>query len=88
MSNYASIDVLVRFIVLYVLYDKDRKQKEETLMLTSNTKKVNFWSEPYVPLPNAATRRQVLQKIVDTALIIASCAGIVAIMLFFTVAAL
>ena len=82
------MDVLVRFIVHYALYDKGRKQKEETLMLTSNTKKVNFWSEPYVPLPNAATRRQVLHKIMDTALIIASCAGIVAIMLFFIIASL
>lgn len=57
-------------------------------MLTIRTSKPDFWSEPHIPLPNAATRRQVLQKIVDTALIIASCAGIVAIMLFFTVAAL
>ena len=57
-------------------------------MFITNICKADFWSEPHIPLPNAATRRQVLQKIVDTALIIASCAGIVAIMLFFTVAAL
>lgn len=57
-------------------------------MLNTNARKVNFWSEPYLPLPNAATRRQVLHKIMDTALIIASCAGIVAIMLFFIIASL
>ncbi len=45
--------------------------------------KGNFWSQPYMPLPNAATRRQVLHKLLDTALVIASCAGIGAIMLFF-----
>ena len=82
------MDVLVRFIVHYALYDKGRKQKEETSMLNTYARKVNFWSEPYLPLPNAATRRQVLHKIMDTALIIASCAGIVAIMLFFIVASL
>ncbi len=57
-------------------------------MLTTNIRKTNYWSEPYIPLPNAATRRQVLHKILDTALIIASCAGIVAIMLFFVVISL
>jgi hypothetical protein len=57
-------------------------------MLITTAKKTNFWSEPYVDLPNAATRRQVFHKILDTALIIASCAGIVAIMLFSVVLSL
>lgn len=57
-------------------------------MFTTNVKKAGYWSEPYVPLPNAATRRQVLEKILDKALIVASCAGIGAIMLFFVVISL
>jgi hypothetical protein len=54
-------------------------------MLTTNLKKASFWSAPHIPLPNAATRRQVLHKILDTALIAASSLGIVAILLFFVV---
>ena len=47
-----------------------------------------YLSQPAVPLPNAATRRQVLHKILDTALIAASCVGLVAITLFLTVLSL
>ena len=57
-------------------------------MLHTHTRKVNFWSEPYLNLPNAATRRDIAHKVLDTALIIASCAGVAAIMLFFTVISL
>lgn len=85
MSNYASTDVLVRFIVLFILYDDARTKKEETLMLRTNTQKVNFWSMPHIALPNAATRRDVLHRILDNLLIAASCAGAVAIMLFFVI---
>lgn len=42
-----------------------------------------FWSEPYVSLPNAATRRQILHKVLDKLLISLSCVGIAAIFLFF-----
>ena len=85
MSNYASIDVLVRFIVPFTLYDNARTKKEETPMLRTNTQKANFWSQPHIALPNAATRREVLHKVLDNLLIAASCAGAVAIMLFFVV---
>jgi hypothetical protein len=54
-------------------------------MFTTNILKADFWSEPHIPLPNAASRRKVLHKILDTALIAASCIGIVAITLFFAV---
>lgn len=54
-------------------------------MMTTNTKKADFWSAPHILLPNAATRRQVLHKILDTALIAASSLGIVAILFFFVV---
>lgn len=37
---------------------------------------------PELPFPNAASRRDILRKIVDLLLIVASCVGIVAIMLF------
>ena len=57
-------------------------------MFSTNICKADFWSEPHIPLPNAATRRQVLHKILDTALIAASCVGLVAITLFLTVLSL
>lgn len=57
-------------------------------MLSTHAKKVNFWNEPIIDLPNAATRRQVLHKIMDTALLVASCVGVMAIMLFFVVISL
>lgn len=58
------------------------------MMLTTNIQKSNFWSEPYVPLPNAATRRQIIEKVMRGALMVASCAGVMAIMLFFVVISL
>ncbi len=54
-------------------------------MLTTPARKSNYWSEPRVPLPNAATRRQILHKVLDKALLVASCAGFLAIMLFFVI---
>ena len=41
-----------------------------------------FLSQPVIPMPNAATRRQLLHKILDRLLVTASCAGIVAVLLF------
>ena len=41
-----------------------------------------YLSQPAISLPNAATRRDILQKALDRMLIAASCAGIVAIFLF------
>lgn len=41
-----------------------------------------YLSQPAISLPNAATRRDILQKALDRMLITASCAGIVAIFLF------
>lgn len=35
-----------------------------------------FMNRPYVPLPNAATRRQVLHKLLDKILIGACCVGV------------
>ena len=42
-----------------------------------------YLSQPAIPLPNAATRRELLRKALDRLLIAASCAGRVAILLFF-----
>ena len=42
-----------------------------------------YLSQPAIPLPNAATRRELLRKALDRLLIAASCAGLVAILLFF-----
>lgn len=41
-----------------------------------------YLAGPVVPLPNAATRRDILQKVIDRMLIAASSVGIVAIFLF------
>ncbi len=47
-------------------------------MKTAVLNKMDF---PLAPYPNAATKREVLHKIVDHLLIIASCAGIAAVIL-------
>lgn len=62
----------------------ERKSKEESQMKTA-TYRNNFWNQPYVPYPNAATRRQVLDKMIDRLLIAASCIGIVAVVMFLLI---
>lgn len=53
-------------------------------MKTAVVNKIDF---PIAPYPNAATVRQVLHKVVDHMLIVASCAGIASvILLLFTLA--
>ena len=47
-------------------------------MKTAVLKKLDY---PLAPYPNAATRREILHKIVDHLLILASCAGIAAVLL-------
>lgn len=48
---------------------------------------INKMELPLAPYPNAATRREVLHKIVDHLLIMASCAGIASvILLMFAIA--
>lgn len=43
-----------------------------------------YLNQPVVPRPNAATRREVLQKLIDHLLIIAICAGVSACAVFLT----
>lgn len=48
---------------------------------------VNKMDYPFAPYPNAATAREILHKILDHLLIIASCAGIsAALLLLFVIA--
>lgn len=48
---------------------------------------LNKMDYPLAPYPNAATIREILHKVIDNLLIIASCAGIAAvILLLFTLA--
>lgn len=48
---------------------------------------INKMDYPAAPYPNAATRREIIHKILDHLLIIASCAGVSAvILLLFTLA--
>lgn len=51
-------------------------------MKTALIQAERFLSQPVIALPNAATRRQLLQKILDRLLVTASCVGIVTILLF------
>jgi len=41
-----------------------------------------FMNQAAVPVPNAASRRQVAHKVLDTVLTVVSCIGIIAIILF------
>ena len=43
------------------------------------TAAINKMDYPYAPYPNAATRREIIHKVLDHLLIIASCAGISAV---------
>ena len=43
---------------------------------------INKMDDPFAPYPNAATRREVIHKILDHLLIVASCAGVSAVILF------
>lgn len=47
--------------------------------------KTNYRPIPQLPYPNAATRREVFHKLLDTALVAASGMGIAAILLLFSV---
>lgn len=42
---------------------------------------INKMELPLAPYPNAATRREIMHKIVDHLLIMASCAGIASVIL-------
>ncbi len=42
---------------------------------------------PAIPYPNAATRREIAHKVLDALLVIASCAGIAAMLLLLPVLA-
>ena len=48
-------------------------------------KTISFMNRPYVNVPNAATRRELLHKALDTALVTASGIGIGAIIALMTV---
>ena len=43
----------------------------------------NFMNRPFIPLPNAATRRQVARKFLDGLLVGVCCVGLAVTLLFF-----
>lgn len=51
-------------------------------MKTAACTQIPFMARPIVPLPNVATRRQFLHKVLDVALIIMSSIGTVVMLLF------
>lgn len=59
-----------------------KKNKEEFPMKTAVIYAQSFMNRPYVPLPNAATRRQVMRKFLDGILVGACCVGLAVVLLF------
>ena len=49
--------------------------------MKNTTCKVSFMNRPWTPLPNAATRRQVLNRFLETLLVIATGAAMGAMLL-------
>ena len=76
--------LFARFIGHISQYNDARKEKEDNKMKTAVINKMEL---PFAPYPNAATRREVLHKVLDHLLIMASCAGIASvILLMFAIA--
>jgi len=72
---------LVRFNVLFVLYAVVTKKKQEELHMKTAAQ-LSWQNRGIVPYPNAATRRQVLEKILDRLLLVVSCIGLATMLLF------
>ena len=45
-------------------------------------KTISFMNRPYVNVPNAATRREVLQQLVDRAMVVVCCVGLITAIVF------
>ena len=54
------------------------KTRRAQIMKTATINKKDY---PFAPYPNAATRREVIHKVLDFFLVLASCAGIAAALL-------
>ena len=64
-------------------YAFSTKQKQEaSAMKTAIVYAYKFMNKPYISLPNAATRRQVLNRIIDKLLVAVCCVSIVAGIIF------
>lgn len=68
-------------VLLYKYMDiiqTENKTKEDKYMKTTTLNKMEF---PLAPYPNAATKREVMHKIIDHLLMIACSAGVAAVIL-------
>ena len=72
-----------RFIVLFCLYITGTNKTEEVFTMFT-TAICRYLDQAVVARPNAATRREVLHKLIDHLLIIAICAGVSACAVFLT----
>ena len=45
-------------------------------------KTISFMNRPYVNVPNAATRREVLHQLVDRAMVVVCCTGLITAIVF------
>lgn len=74
---------LVRFVGPIFLYPKSTKQTEEAFSMKTAICKSTYRPMAKIPYPNAATRREVLHKLLDTVLVAASGMGIAAMFLLY-----
>ena len=80
---YRTLPGLVLFNVPFILYPHSIKNtKEETTMKTAVVKRTDFNNMPVIPYPNAATREEMLHKILDLLLVAAIGAGLAACLIF------
>ena len=63
---------------LFTDYTEGTKQEEVTQM-----KQTSFMNKPFVNVPNAATRREVLHQMLDRILVAVSCLGLITAIAFF-----
>ena len=86
LQDAALICKLVLFIVPEHLYDTGtNKIKEEFSMKAAALRRRIVRFNTYIPYPNAATGRQILQKVLDMILMAACGMGIAAVFLFMMV---
>ncbi len=78
---------VIPYVLLYQFHGilMTSKSIKEVIPMKTAVCKPNYPAMPKLPYPNAATRRQLLQRFLDTALVIASGIGLAAAFLLLAV---
>ena len=82
--NFLKTRPVIQSVLLYsvvVILKPSRKQKEDITMKTTAIRRTDFWSQPSLPHPNAATRREMIHKFLDLLIVGAVGAGLAASLL-------